>query len=210
MINVYNKYKDSLLSLEDTLVNHWNNGISHPNKIGNLTQLFRMYQPKTSEEFYNNYISDGGGNRLLEASIILSECSKVDIKICQAYIYKKMFIEAFNGCHKEMEMKEMVESKGYDFVFPSYQEDQTLGVDGKVFKNDKLSFFIQLKPVSFFRSNRPILVRKRIEMMKKWKLTKEKYGVETFYLVYDNNGWIKNENSNLFRISDLIKRQWHL
>lgn len=210
MINVYNKYKDSLLNLEDTLVNHWNNGISHPNKIGNITQLFRAYQPKTSEEFYNKYIEDGGGKRLLEAAILLENSSKIDINICQAYIYKKIFVEAFNGCHREMEMKELVESRGYDFVFPTVQEDQTLGVDGKVFKDGKLSFMIQLKPASFFRSNRPILVRKRIEMMKKWRLTKEKLGVETFYLIYDNNCWIKNEDSILFRISDLIERKWHI
>lgn len=210
MINVYNKYKDSLLNLEDTLVNHWNNGISHPNKIGNITQLFRAYQPKTSEEFYNKYIEDGGGRRLLEAAILLENSSKIDINICQAYIYKKLFVEAFNGCYKELEMKELVENKGYDFAFPTPLEDQKLGVDGKVFKNNKLEFFIQLKPASFFRSNRPILVRKRIEMMKKWRLTKEKFGVETFYLIYDNNGWIKNEDSILFRISDLIERKWHI
>ena len=210
MINVYNRYKDSLLNLEDTLVNHWNNGISHPNKIGNITQLFRMYEPKTSEEFYYKYISDSGGQRLLEASILLSESSKIDIKICQAYIYKKIFVEAFGGCYKELEMKELVENKGYDFAFPTVQEDQNLGVDGKVFKDNKLDFMIQLKPVSFFRSNRPILVRKRIEMMKKWKLTVDTFGVETFYLIYDNNGWIKNENNYLFRISDLIERKWHI
>lgn len=203
----YEQYKDELGQYENILVGPWNNGPSAPWIIGNFTKLYKEYgNPSTSEEFYTEYIKHRGIDPLINAGNAISKATGIDKEICYGWVYKKTCVEALKGCFMEWKMKEVAESHNYSFKFSTEYEDQNLGVDGKMYKDDNLIFTVQLKPVSFFRSDKPILMKKRKEMYEKADLSRNTLNAEPYLMIYDGDDWVMNGGSYLFKPQSVVDK----
>ena len=204
MIDNYLQYKDLLFNYENRFVNIWNSGLSAPGVIGRLTKLYTLDgKPKTAEDFYKAYIQDRGIEPLENAAKTLNTRTGVDLGICRAWVYKKACVEANRGSFMEWKMKELIESKGYECVLPTYEEDTTFGVDAKVYKDNNLILTIQLKPLSFFLSDKDILVQKRKELLNKFQTNP--FGTRNCVMIYNNNDWYMNGGSYLWDLTGIVE-----
>src|SRR5574344_1140118 len=115
---------------------------------------------------------------------------------------KHVIIETFDGHMRELIIQKSLEEKGFKLVHGDKDEDSKLNIDFKVYKNNVLKYFIQVKPHTCFYSNKNeslICDRKRFFL-------KQREGnvifpnVPYYYMIYDTNDgkWYKNKNNGRF------------
>lgn len=202
----------------DRLRYYWGN-MNATSNIGACMYLYRKYDfPETVQDFYSSYTSDHlpyskehGRNKeylhQLAEDLAVKDCYQLRIEDYQNYIYKKIFIDTFNGSEKEKKAKEIAESKGYTVVTPTIEDDSKYAIDFFIYKDDKLKAMIQVKANTFFKSNNTDLVRYRLIAIEKEKKAKDVYKVPMIHLIYDKNlgEFIKNEKGKYsFQLKDLI------
>ena len=194
-------------------------GMNSTDNLGCCTYLYKKYNyPETYEDFYNAYTKDNTNfgkesgrneNYLLKMSKLLAikDENRFEIEDYYSYIIKKLIVDTLDGSKKESEVNEIIKKKGYRTESPTLIEDLKYGIDIKVYEKNKLIYMIQVKPNTFFKGNRNMsLINDRKKALVKERKTKEKYNVNTYYVIYEKKTgkFIKNNGKLLHHLKDLI------
>lgn len=197
--------------------------------IGNCTNLYRLHKPTSYEDFFNKYIEYAEQNQNLpiydrglsydelrmtaEFYKIRAEYNGTPVKPVENYFYDLLchiIVETFDGQEQERQMKTYLESIGIKCSSFKGNIDAKYGVDIKMEDNNGNISALQIKPVSFFYSNRKDVIEDRMKLCKEYEMTREDYQIKTFYSVYKRNEtdnsiqWYKNGDSFCFKIKDLF------
>lgn len=132
---------------------------------------------------------------------------KFDLK---TYFYDAVchiIIETKDGHKNEEEFIDYLKKQGYNCYFPDGRIDAKFGIDVIAEKNEK-TFFVQVKPLTFFLSQRRDVYEDRVKLCRKYEEALEKYNTVTYYAIHSkqNGGtyWVKNGNGFCFRMTDLF------
>jgi hypothetical protein len=208
--------------------------------VGSCSFLFRKYNPRTNEEFFSDYFKDGiTGDPLekIERGRTMDELWDIAEKYKQrafdleinnedkdivSSIPLENFVddcivhivmETLVGQTREREMKEALESWGYEVVYGDEDEDYKMNIDLIAKKNGIIKNLIQVKPNTTFISNgwasHQSIVEDRARFFEKHKEGNIRYGgIPYDYYIYhsrnelremENNGlWHKNPKTNAF------------
>lgn len=200
-IDSYNFNKHLIKDIENQLVYEWNNGLSHPDKIGKLDQLWRSYcKPTDHIEFFNRYAEDFGLEELIDSTIQLSQRTNINLQLCEAWVYDRIFIKNTIGAYMESQAIKMLNSWGYFACGTDYEVDTTDGLDILVYQNGRLTYGIQVKPLSFFLGYKPITHWKQKEMEEKLTNSEIKYNIQCYLFVYDSRTlqWVNYGNNPFY------------
>src|SRR5574344_298551 len=186
--------------------------------VGNCAYLFDKLKPLNYKDFFYKYIKDGEESdeadetkrgRTREEIFEISknylksiDNSCIPLEMCIDEYIMHVIIETFDGHMRELIIQKSLEEKGFKLVHGDKDEDSKLNIDFKVYKNNVLKYFIQVKPHTCFYSNKNeslICDRKRFFL-------KQREGnvifpnVPYYYMIYDTNDgkWYKNKNNGRF------------
>lgn len=207
----------------------WKDYFAPSNKIGNCTNLYRKLQPSSCEDFYNKYINYALNNSNLPITkrglsynelITLAERykqlteEKTNLKYdLETYFYDALchvIIETWDGQQNERDFILFLKKLGYTCSKFDGKIDTEYGVDIKVTRNDGRVSAIQIKPITFFKSNRSDVQSDRINLCNKYEKTLKDLGIKTYYAIYSkdkatgNVTWLKNGSGYRFRINELF------
>lgn len=189
--------------------------------IGCCSYLYRKYDyPTDYEDFYNNYTADVTTNysevngrseeylNYLSTTLGNYDGNRYSKEDYFNFIIKKIVCETVDGCSKEKDAKDLIESKGFDTKLPNPYEDTKLGVDLFVYKEGKLLCGLQVKPSGYFMGNNwDYLVKKRQFTVKQAKRFEREYKVPMLFFLYDkySGNWVKNDKGTFsHRLKDLV------
>lgn len=188
--------------------------------IGDCSNLFQRLRPSSYYDFYKKYTKDGEEtinsrnefifygrteNEIIEvAKKYRDECGDYSYPL-EDYIknvYMHVIVETFDGQVKEQQINQLLTNMGYTYDKPENDEDACYGIDFKVYKDNRLSFVLQIKPISFFIGTKnKSLIDDRISAFTKQEKVYSKFNVHTYYMVYssDDDGNVKwlTENKKL-------------
>lgn len=200
------------------------------NSIGDCSKLFQRLRPTSYYDFYVKYTKDGEETASNRKEMLYYGRTEDEIRIiaekyreaCRDYtypledyiknVYMHTIIETYDGQVKEEQLNEMLTRLGYTYEKPEGDEDAKYGIDFKVFKNGKLSFVLQVKPISFFLGwSNQSLIEDRIGAFKKEQLVRECFNVSTYYMVYkiDDDGnvqWLSENGKMCFELKRLCNK----
>lgn len=222
-------------ALDSRLKETWNK-INSTERWGCLTYLYKRYgQPESIAEFYYDYVNDFDDDCMMfnyeespnpkeigrsrefiyQVAEFLQELddNKEQLDTYYWYIIYKLIYCTFNGCKAERKAKEIIESKMLETKIPTIDEDSKYGIDLKVYNNGKYICNIQVKPDTFFKSNKESNCKRRIFDYNKTTKATEKFRVPTYYMIYSKNtgNFIKNDNNKfLFKWSDLVDNNGYI
>ena len=136
--------------------------------------------------------------------------SKCDRDIPALTYFKDILMHAiyqtWDGRKRENEVKAVLENLGYETKHSEHKEDSRLNIDLFAFKDGKLKFTLQIKPVSTFMNNANWALATRKKFFKMEEKAFKKYGVPHRYLIYNTHydtdmKWIHNDSKNRFLFS---------
>ena len=208
----------------------YRNSCSHSNFIGNYTTLYQKLKPTDYLDFYQKelkYAEENHDLPIRERGLtyeefyllaykykILVENStniKYDIDVYFYSIICHAIVETFIGQKKEEIIIESINRKGFTASKVDGDKDTKYGVDIEVSGNGQ-HFYIQVKPITFFKSNFPDTHTDRIECCRKREEMLELEGLDTYYIIYEMDWdtleirWLMNKKGGmLFKISDLFE-----
>lgn len=208
---------------------HWQRKYQHKPSIGAMVHLCNEWEPESYEHFYELYLRDGiktfgedidpkyrgrTPNEIEDIAIRWrDDTGDFDTPLSEYFdaIILHTIVETYVGIDFEKRAIECLENNGYQIVHGTDEEDSAMNIDFKVYKDGKLMFFIQVKPISFIVSDRIHTFKDRMNVFEKHVKGNERYpGVPYFYLIYDpyTNMWVYNEQQqrSLFRYDELVKR----
>lgn len=219
----------SLLGKNSVISTVWHDYFAPSNRIGNCTNLYRKLRPKSCDDFYLKYIDYAKNNPNLPISqrgltynelYSISERYKkvVEDKINLSYDVSVYFydalchiiVETWDGQQNERDFITYLNNLGYKCSKFEGSVDAKYGVDIKVERGDGRVSAIQIKPISFFKSNRSDVQSDRINLCIKYEEALNDMGIKTYYAIYvrdRNTGeitWVKNNGMYRFRISELF------
>lgn len=210
----------------------WRNNFAPSNHIGNCTNLYRTIRPASVDDFYEKYVERAIKNPelpiksrgLSEHELIqlakdyksLSESGRnVDIPY-ETYLNDALchiIVETWDGQNNEREFARFLNTLGYECSNFEGSVDAKYGLDIKVVRSDGKLSAIQIKPVSFFMSNRPDVQNDRINMCVKYENALADLGLKTYYAIYKTDRdtgetvWSKNGEGFRYRIGELFSYQ---
>lgn len=179
------------------------NNFSPMNRVGNLTDLFRLHKPKSEEDFFNKYITYAEAHKntlpvikrgltndeLLErATTYMSLANNSANTRFELDLYIKdmlchLITETYDGKKYEMQFFNYLTSCGYEPEFVCGELDSEYGVDILIDKNEK-SLAIQVKPISFFKSTRSDVCQDKAKLIRNNYKLLQKRGIKTVYAIY--------------------------
>ena len=208
----------------------YRNNCSYGKYIGNCTNLYHKLKPSDYYDFYTKELKYAEENHdlpiedrgltyeefymlafkyktLLESSTNL----KYDISVYFYSLVCHAIVETFVGQKKEEIIIEYITNKGYKAEKVNGKKDATYGVDIEITGKGK-HFYIQVKPITFFKSNYPDTHEDRIECCRKREEILNLENLDTYYIVYELDwetselNWVLNKDGGiLFKISDLFQ-----
>ncbi len=218
-----------LLGKNSTISTIWRNCFAPSNKIGNCTNLYRKLQPKDAEDFCGKYVKYAEQNKnlpisqrgltideLIDLSEKYKELSESKTKLSyDSSIYLNdalchIIIETWDGQQNERDFISYLEKLGYKCSKFDGSVDAKYGVDIKVERGDGRISAIQIKPISFFKSNRNDVQNDRINLCLKYETALRDIGIKTYYAIYYKDKitgditWVKNNGMYRFRINELF------
>ena len=207
----------------------WHNYFAPSNKIGNCTNLYRLLEPTDCNDFYEKYVKYGEEHSCLPISkrglsynelVLLAEKykktveDKLNVKYdLSIYFYDALchiIVETWDGQQNERDFIKFLTNLGYNCSKFDGKIDAEYGVDIKVTRDDGRISAIQIKPISFFKSNRSDVQADRISLCVKYEEALKKFGFKTYYAIYSKDKttgditWVKNGNGYRFRINELF------
>lgn len=207
----------------------WHDYFAPSNRIGNCTNLYRKLRPNDCNDFYEKYIKYGKENADLSISkrglsydelVSLAERYKktVEEKLKVSYDLSVYFydalchiiVETWDGQQNERDFIKFLTNLGYNCSKFDGKIDAEYGVDIKVTRDDGRVSAIQIKPISFFKSNRSDVQSDRISLCSKYEDAYKNFGFKTYYAIYVKDKatgeikWVKNGNGYRFRINELF------
>lgn len=219
-----------ILGKNPTIRTIYKNNFSYGKYIGNCTELFRRHNPTSYEDFYRKYITYAkehpnkviyyrglSYDELLHTAEEYKKMTeeKVDVNYdLSVYFYDlvcHIIIETYNGQNIERSFINYLTSLGYKCDNFVGRIDAKYGVDIRVTNKNDNVYAIQIKPISFFKSNKTDVQEDRISLCLKYTEAMAVLGIETFYAIYEENKetneikWLKNKNGFKFKINDLFE-----
>ena len=208
----------------------WRNRFAPSNKIGNCTNLYRKLKPLNCEDFYLKYIDYAEkhsdlpiSKRGLSYDELISLCEKYKADVeektnvnydLSVYFHDALchiILETWEGQQNERDFAAFLEKLGYSCSTFDGSVDSEYGVDIKVTRSDGRISGIQIKPISFFVSNRNDVQSDRINLCYKYESALHNFGFKTYYAIYVKDKatgevkWLKNGDGYRFRIDELFK-----
>ena len=122
-----------------------------------------------------------------------------------------IIVETWDGQQNERDFVGLLTSLGYQCSKFDGNIDARYGVDIKVTRSDGKVSAIQIKPISFFKSNRPDVQSDRIALCEKYEAALIEFGFKTYYAIYVRDKttgdvtWVKNGNGFRFKIGELFR-----
>lgn len=219
----------NILGKNSTISAIWRNCFAPSNKIGNCTNLYRKLNPKDCNDFYKKYVKYAECNRTLPISQrgltygelgLLAERYKMlseektnlsyDLSVYLNDALCHIIVETWDGQKNEREFTQYLEKLGYKCSKFEGSIDAKYGVDIKVERGDGVVSAIQIKPISFFKSNRNDVQCDRIKLCLKYEDALKNLGIKTYYAIYIRDKetgdvmWVKNNGMYRFRINELF------
>lgn len=208
----------------------YKNNCSYSKFIGNCTDLYHKLKPIDYEDFYVKelkYAEDNHDLPIEERGLTYEEFYMLAFKYktlvenstkleydLSVYFYSLVchaIIETFVGQKKEEVIMEYIGNKGFKTDKVSGRKDAKYGVDIEVTGKDK-HFYIQVKPISFFKSNFPDTHEDRIDCCRKREEILRLENLDTYYIIYELDwetselNWVVNKDGGLlFKIDDLFQ-----
>lgn len=200
------------------------------NVIGDCSNLFQRLKPLSYYDFYVKYTKDG--EETISARPTFRYYGRTEKEIeeiaiqyrnaCNDFtfsledyiknIYMHVIIETFDGQIKEQEVGQILSNLGYTYTKPIGDEDSKLGIDFKVFKDNILTFVIQVKPISFFTGiHNQSLIEDRLNAFTKVRNVLKLYNVPTYFMIYrinteGNVEWLIENSKLCFTLERLINK----
>lgn len=200
--------------------------------IGNCTNLYHKLKPLNYKDFYDKELKYAEENHELPISergltyeefymlaykykILLEDRTtlKYDISVYFYSLICHAIVETFVGQKVEGKAMNYISNKGFTTKKVEGKKDAKCGVDIEVIGKG-LHFYVQVKPISFFKAEREDTHEDRISACKKREdVLKSKEHLDTYYMIYDFNWktsqlkWIPVPNKNnklLFKINELF------
>lgn len=219
----------SKLGKDGVISKIWHDQFAPSNKVGNCTNLYRKLKPVSHRDFYTKYIAYAEEHpdvRINDRGLSYDELYDLAVRYKKAsdertgtnydlslYFYDAVchiIVETWNGQKLEREFVQFLQMLGYECSKFDGRIDAEYGVDIKVTRNDGRVSAIQIKPISFFKSNRWDVHRDRIALCKKYEAAKKDLGIKTYYAIYCKNKdtgeikWLKNGEGYRFRVNELF------
>lgn len=207
----------------------WRKKYAPSNRIGNCSNLFRLHKPKDENDFFEKYFRYAENNTHLPISqrglthsefkeLVKNYMDDADKTVDEQFSYEiylndclcHIITETFSGKIQEMNFIAFLESLGYKCSFFDGKTDAKYGLDIKVTRHDGRVSAIQIKPLSFFKSNRSDVQKDRINLCVKYEETLRIYNIKTYYAIYYKDKetgevlWLKNGNGYRFKIDELF------
>ena len=203
-------------------INDWYEKIyRQPYSIGYVSELLKKFRPKDYENAYDMYVVSGivdtdlpkdkrgrTKEELEELALQWKERSGVDLPLVDFYdaLVLHAVVETYDGLLMEFKAMEMYEKFGFITEGTDGDTDRSCGIDFVAKKDDK-TLLVQVKPISFFRGEKPDLVSDRVAVI----TTKHRLGLEKFpdssytYMIYDKEKkWLNKDGRFNFRYSELV------
>lgn len=200
--------------------------------IGNCTNLFRKLKPIDHSDFCDKYFKYAEEHKedmdIWNRGLTVEEFEKeVDLyytignRVSRATFDRDIYLndllchiitETYDGKIQEQKFMEFLEKKGYECGFFDGEIDADYGVDIKVTnpRNGNVSA-IQVKPITFFKSNRSDVYADRVALVHKYYKCLNDFGIKTYYAIYNkdvnsgNVSWQKNQDGGYrYRINELF------
>lgn len=178
-VETYRKYHDKYQKWS----NIWRNKYSHRKVIGSCGQAFEEFIQSNTDITYENFyyfyimnirnideIKDIANQYYIEINSPLSTTIEECIKI----VILHAVIETYDGKKYEKDFIQFLKSNDFEIKNIPYDDDFLRGIDIFSIKNEQ-QYLIQIKPISFFISNREDCIRDRIDATNKRKKALEKY-----------------------------------
>ena len=199
--------------------------------IGDCSNLFQRLRPTDYYDFYLKYTKDG--EETVHNREVFKHCGRTEEEIeevARKYmaecgntsftfedfvknVYMHTIIETYDGQTKEQDVNQILANLGYTYEKPEKSEDSRFGIDFKVYKDGKLVFVLQIKPISFFLGSKNYsLIQDRIGAFEKQSLVMDRLHVPTYYMVYkaDDNGnvgWLTENGKLCFELKRLCNQE---
>lgn len=199
---------------------------SKTSSVGNLTNLFRLHNPSSEQEFCSRYFSYAENNKHLP---IVERGMTYDEFLTAVDTYKKygdensntsynyeyyfndllchLFTETFDGKRVEVEFNQYVRNKGYETFYCNGVLDSKYGLDILVKDKEGKYFGIQIKPITFFLSRKSDVFKDKMKLIRNYHTLLEDKNLKTYYAIYKNGNdihWILNNDNILFTIESLF------
>lgn len=205
----YNALKQKFNS--DVISELYEKKLKFGESIGYVSALMKKFAPTSLEQAYDSYIVSGiidsdlprtqrgrTAEELEELAIEWHDYyGKGDIPLVEFYdaLVLHAIVETYVGYSFEAEAKRMLDENGFETSWASDYDDGKYAVD-IIANKDGRRYFIQVKPVSFFVSNRGHTTRDRRRIIEAMVNAVHDFGDITYkYLIYDKNTkmWLVNE-----------------
>lgn len=199
-LNAVKKLSDPLHSII------WRNKYAARKSIGSCMFLHDKFNPQSFEEFYRLYIKSGydeqnickdkkyRGRTYEELEEIAfkwkTECgdTKNPIQLFYDAIIGHALVETSIGSIFERQITQLLSSKGFEVKHGEDKEDALMAIDLKVYKGSILRYLFQIKPLSFFISQRNDVLLDRLNTFSKNQKAHDLYkDAPLLYIVYDKN-----------------------
>ena len=208
----------------------WRKSFAPSNRIGNCTTLYRKLKPVDYNDFFIKYIDHAEHHKNwktrwkgLTYDEILDLSERYKNKVYEetgveydvsTFFYDALchiIIETFDGQKHEEEFRNYLINLGYSVSTFDGDIDTIYGMDVKVTRNDGKVSAIQIKPLSFYQSNRWDVQRDRIGLCEKYENALNNLGIKTYYAIYSHDkdsgktSWVLNSDGKLrFKINDIF------
>ena len=203
---------------------------SYSRFIGNCVNLYHKLKPLNYKDFYDKELKYAEENHDLpieergltyeefymlahKYKTLLEDCTtlRYDISVYFYSLVCHAIVETFVGQKKEEAIMKYITSKGFKVNKVDGKKDAKYGVDIEVIGKGQ-HFYLQVKPITFFKSDRPDTHQDRIDACRKREEVLKLEGLDTYFIIYVLNWetsqtkWVNNKNSGiLFKISDLFQ-----
>lgn len=214
----------------NSIMEIWRKKYSGKKSIGNVTNLCRLHKPTSNKDFCEKYFKYASENITLpikdrglteQEFIVMSKCymrdgnaasgNNYDLELYMNDALHHTITQTYDGQSFERLFRDYIERLGYECDVVDGEIDANYGIDIVVKKDGKTLFYIQVKPYSFFLSNKEYVNKDRVWLCHKYEDTLKDFGYKTYYAIHykDNaNGsvkWLKNGDKFLFRINNLFR-----
>ena len=218
------EYYNSLKSKwnDDKYGLYWQKRYQHKSSVGAMVYLCETWKPESYEDFFNMYISKYEGSDDIHRGRSLEELEKIaknwqsdvgdfETPLSEYFdaIILHTVVETYVGADFEKRAVERLEECGFKAVHGTDEEDSLMNIDYKIYKDNTLKYFLQIKPLSFVISDRTHTFKDRVNAFGKHNIGNKKYpGVPYYYLVYDASTvrWLYNKDKDrcLFKYEELV------
>lgn len=199
--------------------------------IGNCSNLYQKLKPVDFVDFYEKELKYAQDNKnvlsVYNRGLTYEEFYNLSVnyktmveEICElefdlsVYFYCLVchaIVETFVGQKKEEDIINFLKKRGYKPTKTKGGKDARYGVDIAV-SGITEDFYLQIKPITFFRSNFKDTQDDRINLCRKREELLNMEKIDTYYIIYNvgysdsNIRWISKDNGDIvFKINELFQ-----